>query len=265
MLRALIKREGSWRVVRWAFLVLLSLLFTAIFIFFIWLTWPIKDIGTLRLIPKESEAYITLRIDPKDQGIKAILTIAEDRYVNVPGVSWINPYLLPYRVSGGIIYKADTPKKPDYLIIADMGWRIRLLKIAKRVSIYLGSERPPVEHSMYQGYWFMTTTKAKKSPVVGLAVIQGKVIASNSIELLKKVIDGLQGSKAPFFESPSISYLYYTMPEYDGLFLISNTDGWLTSIIRDAEDKSDYSIFQVNPVKLSAYLFEGLLKSSKKK
>jgi len=221
---------------------LLSLFFVAILIFFIWLIRPIDDFDSALLIPKESNVSIFLRLNLKDQGIKAVLTKVEERYVKKSVEAWIISFLLPSRVSGGIIYNADNPRKPDYTVIADMGWRVRLLNLVRIASFYPGVEKFAADYSTYNGYRLMTA-EAKKNPIKGFTVVSGKIVGSNNMEFLKKALNTLHEQNAFFLKQPPIRPLYDAMSGYDGLILINNTNGWLTRIVRNAEDKNDYSIF----------------------
>lgn len=60
-----------------------------------------------------------------------------------------------------------------------------LLYLAKRLSLHLNQKGLLFKYSIYQGYWLMTP-RAKSASLAGIAVVRGKVITSNRVELFKK-------------------------------------------------------------------------------
>ena len=234
------KKKSLLEIALWSFLTFASIFVGGILIFFTWLIWPIEDFDATRIVSHESNAYISSKLDLKDQGIKYLLTKIEEKYVKNPMEAWIISCFLPSRISGGIIYNTDNPNKPNYIIIADIGWRVRLSSLVRIASYYHGGGKFIAGYSTYNGYKLIVFG-AKTTPIAGLAVVQGKIVASNNIELLKKTLDNTQ--KGSFVEQPSINYLYHTMSQYDSLALINNANGWVTNIIRYEEDKSSYSVF----------------------
>src|SRR3989338_356908 len=232
------RKHGLIRFGRW----LIFLLIGGVLLFFIWLAMPIEDFDSERLIIGESTAYVFLKLNLKDRGIKSLLNIVNDMYMRNSPAARAIPYLLPHKISAGIIYNIDNPKKHDYLVIADIGKRIRLLNIIGRVLPYFTIKNLTVEYAAYHGYRVMILG-GKNLQEISLAVVYGKIVASNNIEFLKKALDNVAEGKNSFFEQPAINYLYRTASRYDGVVLVNNISSRLTRIVRDAEDKYHYSIF----------------------
>lgn len=232
------RKHGLIRFGRWFIFLLIS----GVLIFFIWVALPIEDFDSERLITGESTACVSLKLNLKDQGIKSLLNIVTDTYMGNSLAVRAIPYLLPYKILAGIVYNIDSPKNHDYLVIADIGKRIRLFNIIVRVLPYFTIKNVTVEYAAYHGYKVMILG-GKNLQGINLAVVYGKVVASNNIEFLKKALDNVTEGKNSFFEQSAINYLYRTAPRYDGLVLVNNIDSRLTRIVRDAEDKYHYSIF----------------------
>lgn len=210
--------------------------------FFIWLALPIEDFDSERLIIGESNAYVSLKLNLKDRGIKSLLNIVTHTYMGNSPTARAIPYLLPYKISAGIIYNIDNPKNHEYLVIADIGRRVKLFNMIGRVLPYFTIKDLTVEHAAYHGYR-VVALGGKNLQGVSLAVVYGKIVASNNIEFLRKALDSVAEGKNSFFEQPALNYLYRTASRYDGLVVVNNINGRLTRIVRDAEDKYHYSVF----------------------
>ena len=228
----------------------------------IWLFGPMRKVPHTELVPSSAFAFVSVDLNPESSGFSELLDTAEKEYLNLePGlfktrlIMKIIPYIVPDRVTL-IATLDDNSTDPGMIFIASMGKLIKIIRLYSgpfdRV-IFRGAS---FEREHVKGHGFKNISPSRERSVTSALTnpaaytfIGNNIVAGTSLPLIKSAYYSYRGAQPSDPMSRGLLFRYMSeilspdKSRADVSLLVDNSEGKLSAIVKDFEEKFVFAAF----------------------